>query len=207
MLYIRNGQQTEKYEMQFAGRFVSKESVRVVFLVSLYFMHLAWNVHCREKCSYVEKNRNFSQRRGTTICMPLAVSVLRGEKYRAIRMVRRVNVGEGIARTARRVIRRVWIIHKSNKVVEVGQGEVPLTTYTHLSFFILVLLRFSEFGFHDDKIVDERSSARQRFMKHWPFYTVNCRGLFTVVFKGETVIVTFWAFNTLSEMRSETEIL
>ena len=36
---------------------------------------------------------------------------------------------KGFARLASRAIRRLWIIHKSNKLVEVGQGETGLAAY------------------------------------------------------------------------------
>lgn len=36
---------------------------------------------------------------------------------------------KGSARVASRAIRRLWIIHKSNKLVEVGQGETGLAAY------------------------------------------------------------------------------
>lgn len=43
---------------------------------------------------------------------------------------------KGSPRVASRAIRRLWIIHKSNKLVEVGQGETGLAAYLCFVHFL-----------------------------------------------------------------------
>lgn len=78
------------------------------------------------KYSHVGKITNCSEWKFWELFMALRERyVLKGiARYRWYK-----KTDKGFARVASRAIRRLWIIHKSNKLVEVGQGETGLAAY------------------------------------------------------------------------------